>query len=564
MTATKPHALALAAIAAAAVLLYRALLAREGIVAHDGLDSYLRTWGYLQELRAGHFPPQLFRDAVSGGGYALPRFYPPVANTVSAAAAWLTGDVVLGTHLALLLSVVASGWAMSYLVVRLTGRKLYGVLGALLYVSFPYRFTDVLQRSALAESFTFVWFPLLFAGAWDTIRRERVPWYFPLAVAGLLLTHVTTALYFFVICAALSLLARRQVRPALAARLAVEALAGGALAAWFLLPMAHYLPSVWAGDARFIWATPQFADGNRLTVDLLVHRFPAPNGLDLGVGALGVVLPLLAVLCWRRPPRAEALDRRVLRLAFALALTWVGLIAFMIAPLPALLLLPAPFAYIQFPWRLLGLAGFLASTAVTLLAAALAPSGRGAAAALALGILLAVSVPAAWRPVPMDPAWTSGSVIEIGRGPYGQKGYTILGEYLPRGVPPDSINARVLRGPAASPGVRVVSWAADREDRVAEVAADRPGEVVLPLVSYDMYRISDAAGRRVPARSDGGLLAVRVDAGRSVLRISRTRSPVEITGLLLSALAAIAVLALRRMPLALPPPFPQIDDARPP
>ena len=45
-------------------------------------------------------------------------------------------------------------------------------------------------------------------------------------------------------------------------------LGGAALAAWFLLPMFWYLPTVWASDARFMWATPAFADGNRLTVDL--------------------------------------------------------------------------------------------------------------------------------------------------------------------------------------------------------------------------------------------------------------------------------------------------------
>ena len=48
------HALALAAISGAVVLLYHGLLTRHGIMAHDGLDSYLRTWGYLRELMAGH------------------------------------------------------------------------------------------------------------------------------------------------------------------------------------------------------------------------------------------------------------------------------------------------------------------------------------------------------------------------------------------------------------------------------------------------------------------------------------------------------------------------------
>ena len=62
------------------------------------------------------------------------------------------------------------------------------------------------------------------------------------------------------------------------ARLAAAALAGAALAGWFLVPMYYYLPTVWAGDPGFMWATPEFADGNRLTIDLLVHRFLPRTG----------------------------------------------------------------------------------------------------------------------------------------------------------------------------------------------------------------------------------------------------------------------------------------------
>ena len=220
----------------------------------------------------------------------------------------------------------------------------------------------------------------------------------------------------------------------------------------------------------------------------------------------------------------------------------------MIAPLPALLVLPAPFAYIQFPWRLLGLAGFLATTAVTLQAAALAPSRRGAGAALAIGVLLSVATPAVWRDVPKDPTWTSANVVEIGKGSYSVKGYTILGEYLPKDAPPDSIAERVRRVAAEPPGTNRLSWTAEGGDWVARLTAEPTREVVLPLVYYDLYRVSDGHGRRLPARSDGGLLAVRADSGAGVVRISRTRTTVELVGLGLSGLGILALLLLRWMP----------------
>ena len=175
-TSRQADGAALAGLAAIILLLYHALLTRHALQVHDGLDSYLRADGYLRELMAGHVPPQLFSGAISGGGYALPRFYPPLGYLVAAALAAPMTDPVLGVHLTLLLSVIASAWAMYHLVCALTGRPGLGLLGALLYTTFPYRFTDALQRSAVAESWTFVWFPLLFAGAWRAIQSGRVQW----------------------------------------------------------------------------------------------------------------------------------------------------------------------------------------------------------------------------------------------------------------------------------------------------------------------------------------------------------------------------------------------------
>ncbi len=540
------HCLALTLIALAVGYLFMALLSRQGFLAHDGLDGYLRTQQYLKELQGGHVPPQLFPDAISGGGYAFPRFYPPLAYLVAAGLAWMTQDVVLGFHLALFLSVLASGWVMYFMVVALIEDPAFALFAALAYVSFPYRVTDVLQRAALAEAWTFVWYPLVFAGAWRVIQGRRVPVYLPVSVAGMILTHTTTALYAWCLFAAIALLARRHVTRGVPLRLAGAGVVGIGLAVWFLLPQVWDIKSVWAGDPAFMWARPTFADSNRATIPLLVDSYPAPNGLHLGVGLIGLALigvTIGALLALKnRPP---AIDRRLYRLGLALSVSWWGIVAFMIAPLPALWILPTAFAYIQFPWRLLGLCGFVACAATALIAAGTTRSRSAKIAAVLAGVALVGGIPPDRRTVSRRPEWTSSGVTEIGKGPYSVMGYTILGEYLPRDAPIERINERVRAGPVGTDGIEVLSWRKSGLVWLADVRARQAGELVLPLVHYDVYRITQDETATVPYHTDHGLVALTLPSGVHHLRVTRRLPLINRIAITISALAALSGLLVR-------------------
>jgi hypothetical protein len=539
------HALALTLIALAVGYLFFALLDRHGFLAHDGLDGYLRTQQYLKEIQGGHVPPQLFPDAISGGGYAFPRFYPPLGYLVAAFLAWITQDVVLGYHLALFLSVLASGWAMYFTIVVLTEMPALALFAALAYVSFPYRVTDVLQRAALAEAWTFVWYPLVFAGAWRVIQGRRVPAYLPVSVAGLALTHPTSALYAFCLFLAIGLLARRHVARDAIARLVLAGIVAVGLIVWWVLPETKDIKTVWAGDPVFMWARPTFADSNRASVPFLVDADTAPNGLHLNLGLIGLVLlgaTIGSVLALRH--RAPAIDRRLYRLGLALSMSWWGIVAFMLAPLPALMVLPTIFAYIQFPWRLLGLAGFVACTGAALVLASTARSRIFSIAGILVGVGLVCAIPQDRRDVNRKPEWTSATVTEIGRGPYSVKGYTILGEYLPREASIEEINDRIRAGPVGTEGIEVGSWRRSGSGWLADVQAARPGQLVLPVVCYGLYRVFDG-DETIPYHSDKGLLAVSLTAGTHHLRVTRHLPLVNRIGIAISALTILVAVLLR-------------------
>ena len=69
-------------------------------------------------------------------------------------------------------------------------------IGGALYLSAPYHLIDLYVRNAYAETFSFIWVPLIFLGLWDIFRGDgRRAWVLALGFAGVALSHLITAFY---------------------------------------------------------------------------------------------------------------------------------------------------------------------------------------------------------------------------------------------------------------------------------------------------------------------------------------------------------------------------------
>ena len=102
------------------------------------------------------------------------------------------------------------------------------------------------MRGALAECWTFVWYPLILLGGWRMQAGQRAPWYMPLAIAGLLLSHAQMTLYFAVVSVILLITWRGAPRIPVVRSAAGAGLLALGLSAWFWLPQQHYFSDIWA------------------------------------------------------------------------------------------------------------------------------------------------------------------------------------------------------------------------------------------------------------------------------------------------------------------------------
>ena len=562
----RTHLLWLALIAGATCLLYSALFSRDPLTTHEGFDLYFRTHEYLEEFGNGHWVPQLLPGAVRGAGSAFPSFYPPVAYLVASLLSFVTGDLVRGVNLALLLSVVLSGWSMYFMVVVVTRNRLAAAVAALLYLTFPYRFVDVFVRGALAESWSFVWFPLILAGTWRAVADRRVPWYLPVAWAGLVLTHVPTALYFGFPYGALLLVGLWREGWRVAAGLVAAFVLALGLTAWFVVPQQRMLGDVGASDATALHADADFVQLGRVSPGKLVgdwrngwrgpdHDFILPDGTAcpriycgrsfvLGTGHL-VMLALVAgsaaVLLRGRARRGRVPEQqRRIWVVAALLAAYAFNLAFVISPRTFLRVLPSIFGYIQYPWRVVGILAFLAATILAIVISSQLLPRWVTGCVLVLTAVIALIVPAVQR----SPAFYRGvdeRELEVLLPSRGDRGFTVEGEYLPKDVNPYDIGPYLIDAPEVRGEGRVVRWGRVNGDLDVELDLPAAATVVFPLLYYDVYRVTAGGAGRLDSFPSRGLLAARVPAGTTTVHVSHGVTPAGWLGAAVSVLAALVL-----------------------
>jgi hypothetical protein len=343
--------------------------------AHDAPHSIFFLNQFDQALRDGVLYPRWGVDFALGYGYPLFNIYSTlplyVAEGFHLLGASLTGAVkftyVLGT--------VLSGLTMYALGKRVLGVQ-SGVLAGVVYMYAPYRLLDLFVRSAFAEFFAFSFLPLILLMFWSLIERPsgRNLMLASLSYAALFLTHAATAFVFTLLLApyvafllVLKIRAgwRRTLRlVALPLAAAVFALA---LASIFLLPMitekGYIVEGQWTQGS--FGYTKHFVYPSQLFSSYWGYGYAGEGLQDEMSLQLGMAASALAAIGATWSLTKSAAGRA--QVAFFLAASLVVVGAMMPGARPIWEVLPLA-AFVQFPWRLLGLSAltlsFLSGAAV--------------------------------------------------------------------------------------------------------------------------------------------------------------------------------------------------------
>lgn len=135
---------------------------------HDD-QQFARLFEFDKSVRSGQIPPRWVEDLGFGFGYPLFVFYPPLVYFLGEAFHLVGWGYIDSIKLVFFISIFGSAVAM-YILTREMWGRLEAFTSSMFYVLAPYRALDIYVRGALAESFSFVWLPLIF---WSFLKLQK-------------------------------------------------------------------------------------------------------------------------------------------------------------------------------------------------------------------------------------------------------------------------------------------------------------------------------------------------------------------------------------------------------
>jgi len=324
-------------------------------LAHDREIPYMRTLSLDASLREGQFPPRWFPEFDGGYGSPYPSFYAMLFY-------WATMGIhafglPLGASLevAAFLTIFLSAVFMFFFIRDLWG-DLSGVFAAILYSYAPFHLVDAFVRGAYSELTAFVWFPLILHNLYKWLQspNRRSFIFATLSISGLLLTHNLMSFVFLPMAFLIPILAtglKGMYRSRCIVGYGLIWAIGFMLTAFFWMPILFESQFVHLTDfLRYDYAG-DFVPVRALLLPTQGYAMATEIGPVL-ILAIGLALAL--VLIYRR-----SFEHRRLYFVF---FGMLSISLFMTTRYSKFVWDTIPIlAYVQFPWRILAPASFMAA-----------------------------------------------------------------------------------------------------------------------------------------------------------------------------------------------------------
>lgn len=352
-------------------LLLRDLFRPGFYTSHDGPHQVVRMYYFDQALREGQIPPRWAGGLLNGFGYPLFIFSYHVPWAIAEIFRLAGFDIFMSIKLTFLTGFILSGCTM-FLFLKRVFSFWPALLGALVYLLAPYRFSNIFVRAAIGDATVFIFLPVFFLSLFNLKSGDKktVIWITTGAVAFslMLLSHAMVFLL-AVCCAFLYVLVSL---PAVKKKLhflkntALTAILGFVLSAYYFLPsvvernytkFTSLMSSVFSGTTFLTLQKLIYSPWGYGTVDAKEGAMSLQIGIVQWLAVITALVTIVYVLIRKRKFKPESTDLEGLYFLAIFLFT-----VFAMLPVSSFFWnIMYQIAVVDFVWRILPLSVFSAS-----------------------------------------------------------------------------------------------------------------------------------------------------------------------------------------------------------
>lgn len=529
---------------------------------HDD-QQIARLFLFDQALFAGQIPPRWVEGLGFGFGYPLFVFYPPLAYSVGELIHLFGFGFIASIKIVFFLSIFLSGISM-YILARYLFGSFAAIVGSVFYLLVPYRALDVYVRGALAESFAFIWPPLII---WAFLKIFRSPTLKNSIITGvvlslLMLTHNLIFLPFMIILSTLILVLlsmSNKKRSFLVCSLLAFTFAG-LLSAFFWVPALaekkftivddlliinlasykiHYVypTQLWNWSWGFGGSAEGLSDGISFKI----------GKLHVLVSALAFIFSIIYLFAKNKFNSEEKFSLHITILFFLLCAFSAFMTTFYSKPIWDLI---TPLSYLQFPWRFLTFTALFSSILAASFIYLLKISVLKILTSIVLIILLLVTnlklfKPQFYREDLTDEIATSRENIlwDVSLSSF---------EYIPKGVElikndKGANTLNISKADIPETKIKSTDTISNLSDKTGElkftVKSAEESETVVNTFDFPGWQLFvNGQKREYTSNNKFKLITINLEEGVSDVRLKFNNTPVRSTSNIISAVSFLALM----------------------
>lgn len=308
-------------------------------------------------IKDGIFPPIIDYSHMNGFGYALNLFYGPLTTYIPIILLNILGTSGLALKVFAFFTVLLSGITMYRFIFAVTKRKSMATIGAIIYISAPYKLSNIYSRNAVGEYTAFIFIPLVFEGLYNIINNKKKGYLLCIGIIGLILSHTISTVYTAIFALIYLLLNIEKLKSLkIWKRFMVNALIAILVCMFYIVPLLEHMhiggysiydKSIMHTDPKEVFTTTLGFS------DLFASEF-GNQEIRFSIGIMTLILTLLGIFAYKKIKK----EYKNIYLSF-LFIAIISII--MSSKLFPWFIMPSFMGVIQFAWRNLGFFAFFIS-----------------------------------------------------------------------------------------------------------------------------------------------------------------------------------------------------------